>query len=124
MRYSRWAAGAVAVAVGFAALWLVLDGSDGAAPAPEAQRAQPQPAAVMPAAEPAASAALAASTPQASASGSFEARFKTAREAPRPAAPPEVANAKTFAEAFEAARRAHAQPPAEAASASPFGSPR
>ena len=55
----------------------------------------------------------------------FEARFKASREAPRPPPDPAVANARTFAEAFQAMKRAEVRPPPDPnAGLSPFGSAR
>jgi hypothetical protein len=53
----------------------------------------------------------------------FEARFKASKERVRPAPDPAIANARTFAEAFQAMKRAEA-PPAESAAANPFGTTR
>lgn len=53
----------------------------------------------------------------------FMAAVKAAREAPQPAPPPGVAQARTFPEAFEAMRQAQREPPSALAGVSPFGAP-
>jgi hypothetical protein len=62
--------------------------------------------------------------PQRSASAAFDSQFKAARAAPRPAPVAEVTKARTFAEAFEAMKRAEAKQAEGAAAANPFGGAR
>lgn len=76
----------------------------------ELQRPESQPA--LPSSKP--------STPNAV----FEARFKASKERVRPTPDPAIANARTFAEAFQAMKRAEAPPAAESAAANPFGTNR
>jgi len=64
-----------------------------------------------------------AQPPRRSASAAFAARFKAAREVPRPPPNPEILQARTFAEAFQAMKRAE-EKPAEAAAANPFAGSR
>jgi hypothetical protein len=54
----------------------------------------------------------------------FEARFKASRERPRSPPDPAILNAPTFAEAFQAMKRAEGLPAPEAAAANPFGATR
>lgn len=54
----------------------------------------------------------------------FEARFKASREKPRPPPDPAILNAPTFAEAFQAMKRAEGLPPPETAATNPFGTTR
>ena len=125
MRHAKLGFGLAGAAALAAGVWVVL----ATRTPPQPQLTAPAPVmqeAARPAADLAAPTALPArpaepSTPTAV----FEARFKASREAPRPPPDPAIANARTFAEAFQALKRSEVRPPPDNnAGASPFGAAR
>ena len=123
MRHAKLRYGLAGVAALAAGAWILL-----AARTPEQQSPAPVPAsATQDTARPAANLPVPTAPPArtvepSTPSAVFEARFKASREAPRPPPDPAIANARTFAEAFQAMKRAEVRPPPDSnAGTSPFG---